>query len=206
MWLYLIRHGQSEANAGLDVGTDPKLTDLGRRQAMWTANRLRGEGIEALYSSPMRRALETATIIGEALGLTPTVWVNLCELRTYEDFTGLPRSMLAALFPSVVLPPQVTEAGWWDGRAETIEDADTRAAVVLRLLESAHPSPRARLAVITHGLFGALMLAHAMGDATGNLVAWHQNNCGISIVRIGDGPPGLVCLNDLSHIPPECVT
>jgi broad specificity phosphatase PhoE len=72
MELYLIRHGQSTNNAAQDPWTtnrvaDPPLTELGRQQAQSTAESLKDKTIAALYCSPYRRALATATItVGSA--------------------------------------------------------------------------------------------------------------------------------------------
>ncbi len=69
MRLVLIRHGQTEWNReGRWQGqADPPLNALGRQQAQHTAQDLRAAGLEYLYCSDLRRALETATIIGTEL-------------------------------------------------------------------------------------------------------------------------------------------
>jgi broad specificity phosphatase PhoE len=69
--LYLIRHGQSAGNAeGRFGGHGPTpLSDLGRRQAEMTANALAKEGISAIYSSDLPRAVETAEPLAKLLGL-----------------------------------------------------------------------------------------------------------------------------------------
>jgi len=53
--IYLVQHGDKERLAG-----DPGLTELGRGQAGATARWLQGAGLQALFSSPLRRARETA--------------------------------------------------------------------------------------------------------------------------------------------------
>lgn len=74
MQLYVIRHGQSLVNLvdWQHGNRDEGLTDLGRRQAQAVAQRLvKDPGqVDALYSSTMLRARETAEIIGDALGMT----------------------------------------------------------------------------------------------------------------------------------------
>lgn len=61
---YVVQHGEKERLPG-----DPGLTDLGRRQADRTALWLRQAGVSAVFSSPMRRALETAGPIASAAGV-----------------------------------------------------------------------------------------------------------------------------------------
>ena len=66
--VFLIRHGrQSSKLCNVDVSLD----EAGRRQARLLADRLSGFGIEKLYSSGLKRAVETAAIISEKLGLVP---------------------------------------------------------------------------------------------------------------------------------------
>jgi broad specificity phosphatase PhoE len=61
--IWLVRHG--DCYEGMAAGTDPPLSPLGRRQAERLAERVRRFGPAAVYSSPRRRAVETARIISE---------------------------------------------------------------------------------------------------------------------------------------------
>src|SRR6266536_1904048 len=68
--LYLVRHGQSEANVTWEFSyrrVDPPLTERGLRQVNATAEYLASLDVDGLYSSPMTRALQTAEIFGRAL-------------------------------------------------------------------------------------------------------------------------------------------
>src|SRR5512144_1828975 len=69
--LYLVRHGESlgNVNPGLRRQDDPPLTDRGLAQAARAAEALASIGIDAVFSSPLRRARETAEAIGAAAGL-----------------------------------------------------------------------------------------------------------------------------------------
>ena len=77
--MILVRHGQSQFNVVYgktrqDPGIrDPKLTELGREQAIQAARILRRMGGQTIICSPYRRAIQTATIIAEALGLAIAV-------------------------------------------------------------------------------------------------------------------------------------
>ncbi len=70
--LYLVRHGQSAGNAeGRFGGQGPTpLSDLGRTQAEITARHLASEGIDAIYSSDLERAVQTAEPLAELLNLS----------------------------------------------------------------------------------------------------------------------------------------
>lgn len=68
MRVILVRHGDAVGTKGKFHGlVDNPLTESGRREAETTANHLKDEGIEQIYSSPMVRALDTAKIIGDKL-------------------------------------------------------------------------------------------------------------------------------------------
>lgn len=60
--IWLVRHG--DCYEGMAEGTDPPLSPLGRQQSERLAERVRRIGAAAFYSSPYRRAVETARIIG----------------------------------------------------------------------------------------------------------------------------------------------
>ncbi|MGZ3305814.1 MAG: histidine phosphatase family protein [Asticcacaulis sp.] len=87
---FVLRHGQTDWNlqARLQGSTDIPLNDTGREQARQAAELLHGLGITRIVSSPLSRALETARIVGERLGLAPDIDGRLIE-RNFGLFEGL---------------------------------------------------------------------------------------------------------------------
>ena len=80
MELVFVRHGQPERVVRHDgQPADPPLSETGRQQAAAVGEWLGEMGIDALYSSPMRRALETAEAISAVTGLSPAVREGLSE-------------------------------------------------------------------------------------------------------------------------------
>ncbi|MFA5863059.1 MAG: histidine phosphatase family protein [Phycisphaerae bacterium] len=88
--LFAVRHGETEWNlVGKQQGhLDSPLTESGFQQARALAEGLAGRGIEVLYSSDLGRAMQTAHIIGERLGLP----VNADE-RLRERHLGIMQGM-----------------------------------------------------------------------------------------------------------------
>lgn len=87
----LLRHGESAHNAhtGTEALADEhgdRLTERGGRQAAAAGEALRERGVTRLLSSHMRRARETAEIVGTAAGLTPEVLDYAGELVLGEPF------------------------------------------------------------------------------------------------------------------------
>ena len=69
MELYIVRHGQSESNAGLEID-DPALTQTGRLQARLAGEALKNVRFDKVYVSHLKRAVQTAaaTLSGQAYG------------------------------------------------------------------------------------------------------------------------------------------
>jgi probable phosphoglycerate mutase len=86
MDLLWVRHGEPERIApGTGVRADPALTEQGRDQARRIADWLSFEPIDAVLSSPMRRAVETATPIADKLGVDVEVVDGLIEYDSNSD-------------------------------------------------------------------------------------------------------------------------
>ena len=126
----LVRHGQSEWNAdGRWQGqADPPLTDLGRLQAREAARAL--GAVDAVWASDLQRAVETATIIADDLGVGPVVLDPDLRERDAGEFSGLTRPEIADRFPGYLddgrRPP-----GW--------EPDEALLARALRALHAASP-------------------------------------------------------------------
>ena len=86
MRLILARHGETESNrAGLALGqADIELTEHGRWQAEQLARSLEGEAVDAIYSSPLKRALASAEPIACGQGLEVQVEEGLIEMDIGE--------------------------------------------------------------------------------------------------------------------------
>lgn len=103
--IFWVRHGQSTWNAidrmqGHELS--PPLTDLGRAQSVQAADALVDRGVVHLLSSPATRALETAAVIGERLGLDVITEPLLLEKGLDEDVAQVlarVQKVLGADFP-----------------------------------------------------------------------------------------------------------
>jgi probable phosphoglycerate mutase len=164
--LVLIRHGESVAQTqGFLAGHDGcrGLSPRGRRQAEALANRLAGGelgAVDALYASEMTRAIETAAILGPALGFdAPVTDCDLCELHP-GDADGLTWTEIEARWPT-------RHGTGWDPDAVHIDNAETWAEMhrrVGRTVERlAETHAGATVVVVCHGG----VIAHAMMDRLG---------------------------------------
>ena len=93
--LLLVRHGETDWNADgrLQGQTDRRLSEFGRAQARRLADELAAQELEAIYSSDLARARETAEIVGTRVGLPVTLDPDLREKDwgTWEGLTAVER-------------------------------------------------------------------------------------------------------------------
>ncbi|MBX3181622.1 MAG: histidine phosphatase family protein [Polyangiaceae bacterium] len=144
MELLLVRHGESQANTeGRMQGTlDSPLTELGREQARALGRWLAGQalGLDAAYCSPLSRAAETAAILGQALGLTPTPLPDLAEIDA-GSLEGLDLAGIQAAHPSF-LERDITRLGDFEEYGgEGYAAVQARVARLFEQLKAAHGGP-----------------------------------------------------------------
>jgi len=171
MRLLCIRHAESTMNAaGLWQGqADPPLSRLGRGQARALAQRLaecgEARGLAALVTSDLRRALQTAEIVGARLALRPLPLPALRE-RDVGAWSGRSRAQIAARWPGDLRRFRADEElrpGGGESRAEF--QARLRAALA-RLARLAAQRDGRPVAVVTHlGVLRALRPAASLGNA-----------------------------------------
>ncbi len=210
MELIIVRHGQSTGNITTDDVPDGELTPLGRQQARDTGAALVHAGITHVLSSPLVRALATATAIADATGIQRIeVWPELQEHRR-SLHRGFGRAELLRGFPKAVFEDSFEAAGW-DHGGETYETALERGASALAALRTRHAAGD-RVVVATHGAFGCYLI-RALLHMPRQLSIWFRmNNCGISRIEFADRTIGspedgyelasteVICLNDVSHL------
>lgn len=90
--IFLVRHGEDlDSQVSIINGRrDSPLTNKGRSQANAVASKLKPEGITAIYTSPLRRAFETASIIAQGLNVRRVHVKNDLIEREYGILTGRP--------------------------------------------------------------------------------------------------------------------
>jgi broad specificity phosphatase PhoE len=155
--LYLARHGESDWNAAnrFQGHSDRPLTELGRRQAEALAGKLESHAaLTAIYSSPLARAYETASIVGARLGLQPTPVDDLREVDV-GGWSGLSRSEVEARYPDAFRRWLDGGEGWEDG--ETYADMAARVLDALRRIAGSHTDED--VLVVSHG--GPIRAIHA---------------------------------------------
>jgi broad specificity phosphatase PhoE len=160
--ILLARHGETDWNAvGRWQGhTDRPLTERGRHQAAELAERLADVELDAIYSSDLLRAVETAEPVAKRLGLRLQ---TLPELREVDvgTWAGLTRDEVAERFPDGFRRWSDWQTGWENG--ETYEEMGERVVGAILRLAGEHPGER--ILVVSHG--GAIRALQAAAAGIG---------------------------------------
>lgn len=180
--LYLVRHGESEANAaGVFAGqSDSPLTARGREQAAAVAAALGGVAIDRVVSSDLSRARDTATAIAKVHGLPVEIHPELREIDV-GDATGKHWDD-GSLRPSA-LTADSDEFVHWPG-GETLQQALDRSLSCFDRLVHDHPGEH--LVVVGHGGVTRILVSHFLGILP-RLERSPATNTNVTIVRFVDG-------------------
>jgi broad specificity phosphatase PhoE len=148
MRIFLVRHGRTTGDVEERYGGDydDSLTDEGRKQAQALAKKLIGKGVEAIFSSPKKRALETAQILQKALACDLAVVQDLRERNFYGILTGMKKSEAKQKHPK-----EVGMLESYKNRIEGAEDYDSFKARIATALEEMVLSKHKKIVIVTHG-------------------------------------------------------
>lgn len=198
--LYLVRHGATPLTAedrfSGAVGVD--LSDEGRWQAAQLGERLRAEGIAAVYASPLSRTLETARLVAGPCGLEPQLRDGLREI-SHGRWEGLTRGEVEARFGD--------EYATWESDPFTFapEGGESGVAVLARALpvvrEVVTRHPGEHVVVVSHKATLRLVLCSLLGvDARGYRDRLDQAPACLNVVDFRSPVRArLMLFNDTSH-------
>ncbi|HJX70200.1 MAG TPA: histidine phosphatase family protein [Dehalococcoidia bacterium] len=200
MRLILVRHGETSWNQeGRIQGcrSDTELSERGKEQIRKVAQALRGQSITAIYSSPLRRAMDTAKAIAQALGLEVKVIPELRELDIGE-LEGLVEKELKGRYrefwekwrggnPSLHMPG-----------GESLEELQRRAWQAIECIVGEHPDEV--VAVTSHLFTNLTIICQALGLDLRYMRRLRQNVTAIDILDLTRQRNSLLLLNDTCHL------
>lgn len=154
-FISLVRHGQTDWNLAKRIqgSSDIPLNATGRDQAEATGRALAGGRFDAIYASPLSRALDTARIIAGHVGLGEPERLPAVAERQYGEAEGLTGEQILARWPDGMPVP---------GR-ETRDEVVARALPALRELGERHPGEN--LIVVSHGGVISSLVRHVTDHA-----------------------------------------
>lgn len=182
--LYLVRHGENFANLTLEFShraVDYSLTPKGQLQAAQTAAHLAGLGIDGVYSSPLKRAMETAQAIAAPLGLAVTPSEAFREINVGSLEGQQPTAALWAQHNAIV-------AAWQGGHPEARfpggEDYPTLLARVRAgFLDVLRGRQGQKIVIVGHGGIFSFTLRDLCAGVDSDLLNRGIGNCSITVLE-----------------------
>lgn len=199
--LFLVRHGQTDSNvAGLFHGsTDVPLNEIGLRQARLVARRIQQlERIQALHSSPLQRALQTARAISEGIRVPPRLQPDLSEID-FGEAEGLTIDALRERYPTILQrfqDPDDHDVAFPGG--EPRRAFHQRVRLTLERIAQEHVGER--VIVVAHGGVIASAVAQMRGEDPTDWRKYHVSNCSVTHVELATSGPITHLFNDVVHL------
>ncbi len=197
--LLLIRHGENDyVKTGKMAGRLPgvHLNERGQKQAQALGEALKGVPITAIYSSPLERAIETATPIANVRNLKIIQNPNLLDTDVGK-WQGKSLAMLRLKKEWKIVQSAPSRFQFPEG--ESFLDLQSRIANVLEGIIKKHNKPKDIVAVVFHADPIKLAVSHFLGLPldhfqklscdTGSLTMLHAGEAGANLVKLNQRPP-----------------
>lgn len=197
--LYLLRHGQSEWNVLNKVQgqKNTALTEKGIEQAHKAAERLAKEKIDIIYSSDLKRACDTAKIVGKKLNLEVK---ELCGIREigFGVWEGLD-------LDTIQRDHEIHYKCWrTEPHRLKLEGGETLQIVQDRALKDVNKmveeNPGKNILIVSHGTAIKTLILGLLDIDISKYSKITIGNTGLSIIEFREFSPVLQVLNDTNHV------
>ena len=201
MKLYIIRHGQTAWNKEeVFRGTkDIPLNEVGLKEAAALGNYLKPVSFDALYTSPLSRAVQTARAVGKMAGLEPVVEPNLIDLN-FGAWQGVAHEDVKKKFPDLyetwITAPN--QARFPEG--ESLNDVLKRVETLVSTLLEKHPD--GTVAVFSHRVVCKVLLCHLLGLGLSHFWQIEQSTACLNRFRYSERRGQWICevINSQCHL------
>lgn len=199
MRVTFVRHGATEwtGRSVLCGQTDVPLSELGQAQAKALGELMRGRRFDALWSSPLRRARDTASAMGTAIGHAVVTDSRLQEMNLGQ--------LEGATFGDLPRGPGTFRDRWQRQpgsvrfpRGESVADVGKRTWQVLEELYDRHPS--GHVLVVSHMFAISAMLCKVFSIRVGKFRTFAVDVASVTTVQVDPQGFRLLTLNDTGHL------
>lgn len=202
----LLRHGESEGNAQgrMQGRRDYPLTALGRVQAARAAAFIGASGLalDAVYTSPLKRAWETASIVAESgVRPSPVIDDDLPEIGAGR-IEGLNEAEIREAHPEFMHRP-LSETGDFSAYGgESYADVQNRLTRLMARLQARHRLTEQRILLVGHGGFHYQLVKALLCEPIPRVCILKFGNCTVSLLRMRERR-GLYMGELVFHVPVE---
>jgi broad specificity phosphatase PhoE len=195
----ILRHGRTEWNRveRFRGRADIALDEVGKKQAEAAANRIKGWPVSAIYSSPLRRALSTADIVGAALHLTVQPALGIIDID-FGEWQGLSAEDVSArnsrLYSQwVENPDKIKFPG-----GERFAEARKRVSRTVDDLILKHP--KETIVLVSHKVICQILILSLLNLDSSHFWQIEQDVCAMNLFEVRGGIPSAFFINDTCHL------
>jgi len=193
--MLLVRHGQTKSNAeGRMSYKDEYLDDSGYIQAHRLSSRLADLPIASIYTSPLRRAYETAIILNEPHQSPLNIIEDLSEIHL-GDWEGLPKHDIQERWPELWKQMVTDPSNLVIPNGESIKELTERAVQAFRNIAQADQGKQSIM--VTHNPVISVLVAHVLGVSNSIIPKFRIDSGSLTIIGINDIKMQLLTLNDI---------
>jgi len=194
-----VRHGQTESNiTGFFMGwSNEDISDLGYAQARSLSSRLASLPIASVYTSPLKRAYNTALILAKPHNLELKALDDLIEIQL-GDWQGLHMDEISQRWPELWKQSRIDPSEVTMPNGESFQQVTERAVRAFEMIVADNRDKQ--VVVVTHDVVIRVLVAHILGASNSIYRRFEINNASLSMMRVIDGKARLITLNDTSHL------
>jgi broad specificity phosphatase PhoE len=197
--IILVRHGETPWNKDriFRGSLDVPLNDTGREEARLAGEWLREEKMDAVYSSPLSRAVETAEQIARHHGLTVQKLEGLADLN-YGDWQGLPLAGVKEKYPDLYQQWETMPQTVRFPHGETLEEVRVRALAAVDEVLGRHS--RQNILLVAHRVVNKVLIAAFAGLDNSHFWRIRQDTAAINRFDKEGSVWNIVTINDICHL------
>jgi broad specificity phosphatase PhoE len=196
--IYLVRHGQTAWNREevFRGRADIPLDETGRKEALLTGQYLRGVSVDAVYSSPLSRALETAEAIARPQGKEVQALNGVIDID-FGGWQGLSHEAVRKRYEELYRQWKDTPHLVRFPGGESLEEVRGRTLKAIHGVVRDHAG--GTLAMVSHRVVNKIVICGLLGLDNSHFWEIGQDTGCINVLEFGEGFT-LRCLNDTSHL------
>lgn len=185
---YFVRHGESKSNvSGIYTGSDALLTETGKKQSEFLANRFKTIPIDIIIASTYPRTRDTAEIFNRQLQKPVEYSDLIVEIRYPSEMRGLSKTDPKRSAIEQAMKAHRSDRGWKYSDEESFTELQSRGRQALEFLQTV---PHKQVTVVTHGGILRMMISIMLhGDVLTPKEFWNTltflktSNTGITICK-----------------------
>lgn len=200
-FVYLVRHGQTAWNKEeiFRGRADVPLNERGLKEAELAAEYFRGKKVDAIYASPISRAIQTAEKIASVLGLKVVPHSGITDM-SFGDWEGRPIKEVEKSDPDRFRLWQEEPHFLKVPGGETLEEVRTRAMAALEEVIPSHA--QGTVILVSHRVITKVLICAILGLDNSHFWQIDQDTTAINLIRYKNGKYALSLMNETCHLKP----